>query len=362
LPQFTARWEAPKDEYGVRASADAEWVFFQRNQSVNGSRFDLQPRISLPISRDAWFFTPSLSYRFSSYSLDNTGPDQASRQSRNLTTASVDAGLFFDRAFGDDGSVLTLEPRFYYLRVPFQNQDEIPLFDSGELDFSISQLFRENRFSGADRIADANQVSLALTSRLIDGADGRETIRGSIGQIYYFADRRVQLEEDTPETDDASDIVGEIAADLPSNWYARGQLQWNPDNSTTVRGSMLLSYRPEQDKIVNVAHRSVNTGSSAETEQIDLSLLWPIADSWRVAGRWNYSLDADQSIESLVGLEYDSCCWALRFAARRFIADDGDSHETNMYLQLVLKGLAPVGQNYGALLENAILGYRDEYE
>ena len=361
LPQLTARWETAKDDLGVRASADAELVYFDRNNSVTGSRFDVQPRISWPVSGRSWFFTPALSYRFSTYSLNNTDDDEKSRQSRNLGALSVDSGLFFDRATDTKGSVQTLEPRLFYLRVPYVDQSDIPLFDSSELDFSISQLFRENRFSGADRVADANQLSAAITTRFIDGESGTENLRASIGQILYFDDRRVALIGDTVEVGDSSDLVGELAAELPSQWFVRGQMQWNPDNSSTVRGSVLLSYRPDENRILNIAHRSVNTGSTAETEQLDFSVLWPLGNSWRFAGRWNYSLDADRSFESLLGVEYDSCCWALRFAARRWISDDGESHEKKLYLQLVLKGLAPLGQNYGALLENAILGYRDEY-
>lgn len=362
LPQLTARWETPKDENGVRASADAELVYFDRNNSVTGSRFDVQPRISWPVSGESWFVTPALGYRFSLYSLNNTEPGTGSRQSRNVGSLSIDSGLFLDRATDNKGSVQTLEPRLFYLRVPYADQSDIPLFDSSELDFNISQLFRENRFSGADRVADANQLSAALTTRFIDGENGRENFRASVGQILYFEDRRVMLEGDDIETGSSSDLVGEVSAELPRQWFARGQMQWNPDNSSTVRGSMLLSYRPDDDRILNFAHRIVNTGSNAETEQLDFSLLWPVGNSWRFASRWNYSLDDDRSLESLLGVEYDSCCWALRLAARRFISDDGDGHETKLYAQLVLKGLAPLGQDYGALLENAILGYRDEIE
>ncbi len=362
LPQLTANWETPKDELGVRASASTELVYFDRNDSVTGSRFDVQPRLSWPVSGDSWFITPSASYRFSLYSLNNAEPGQSSRQSRNLSTFSLDSGLFFDRAIDDKGSVQTLEPRLFYLRVPYSNQSQIPLFDSSELDFNISQLFRENRFSGADRVADANQLSMAMTTRFLDGPSGSENFRASIGQILYFDDRRVGLEGNTIDTSKSSDIVGELAAELPRQWFARGQMQWDPAEKQTVRGSVLLSYRPDEDHILNFAHRTVNTGGTAETEQLDFSLLWPIRNSWRVASRWNYSLDADRSLESLLGVEYDSCCWAFRFAARRFITDAGNNHDTQLLFQLVLKGLAPLGQDYGAVLENSILGYRDQFE
>jgi LPS-assembly protein len=172
------------------------------------------------------------------------------------------------------------------------------------------------------------------------------------------------LLDDTPvDTRSTSDVVGELATTLSDSWIGKGNIQWNSDEDRTVRSALSLGYRPGPNKIVNVTHRVVNDQTREEkTEQIDLSAIWTIGNSWRVAGRWNYSLDADRSIESLLGLEYDSCCWALRLAARRYIADDGDEHDTSLYFQLVLKGLAPLGQNYGALLENAILGYRDDVQ
>ncbi|MEE9334336.1 MAG: LPS assembly protein LptD [Granulosicoccaceae bacterium] len=362
LPQFLFNWEPDKDKYGIRASVDSELVYFDRDASVTGSRLDLHPRLTVPIVRDAWFFKPTLAYRFTHYALNNEAEAVDSRVSRNLSTLSIDSGLYFDRSIDLKGSLQTLEPRLFYLRVPYRDQVDIPLFDSNQFDFSISQLFRENRFSGSDRVADANQVSLALTTRIVDGVDGSEDFRGSLGQIFYFDDRRVTLEGEDIDTRDTSDVVGELAADLSNNWGVSGKMQWNPDDKNTVRGSMLVSYRPAPNKIVNLAHRIVNTGRNAETEQLDFSVLWPVKNNWVVAGRWNYSLDEDQSIESLLGLQYDSCCWAARLAARRYVTDDGLDHDTSLYLQLVLKGLAPVGQNYGALLETAILGYRDDYK
>jgi len=264
-----------------------------------------------------------------------------------------------------DGTVQTLEPRAFYLNVPHVNQSDVPIFDSSEFDFNISQLFRENRFSGGDRIADANQLSLGLTSRIISGTDGREIVRASIGQIRYFEDRRVTLEPADgalpANTRDTSDFVAELAGQLYGGWFAKGNIQWNQDEKRTVRSSILVRYKPDESRIVNVAHRNVSDDLANASEQIDLSVLWPIGDSWRLAARWNYSLDDKTSIESLLGLEYQSCCWALRFAARRYISDEGLDHDSNLYLELVLKGLANLGQDYGALLENAILGYRDPY-
>ncbi|MBX2835495.1 MAG: LPS assembly protein LptD [Gammaproteobacteria bacterium] len=366
MPQVTFTTKTQQLPLGLRAEFDSEAVYFDRDESVKGLRLNMRPELSLPITRDAWFIKPTLAHQFSNYQLSDAEEGQQSSRSRNISSFSIDGGLYFDRVLEDSGSVLTLEPRIFYLRVPYEPQNNIPVFDSSAFDFNIAQLFRENRFSGGDRVADANQVSLALTSRLIDGQDGRERLSASIGQIFYADDRRVNLIDDVEggdnvETRDTSDFVGEVAAVIDDNWIAKSSLQWNPDDDRTVRGSLLLSYRPGPDRIVNFAHRNVNTGNTAETEQLDISALWPIADNWRLAGRWNFSLDADKSIESVLGLEYESCCWAMRFAARRYISAGGTDTDTNLYLQLVLKGLAPLGQNYGALLENSILGYRDQY-
>lgn len=360
LPQIKVWAESESLAFGLKGDVSSELVYFDKKDAVTGARIDMHPRLSWPVVRDAWFFKPSISHRFTYYNLNNTDNDVRDTHSRNLNTIAIDSGLFFDRILDADGSVQTLEPRVYYLRVPYSDQSDIPIFDSSAFDFNISQLFRNNRFSGADRIADANQLSVALTTRIINGLDGQERFRASIGQIKHFDNRRVSLPDTPVDTRSTSDLVGELATTLSDSWIGKGSIQWNPDEQTTVRSSLSLGYRPGPDNIINVTHRVVNDPLREEkNEQIDLSALWTIGNSWRVAGRWNYSLDADRSIESLLGLEYDSCCWALRLAARRYIADNGDDHDTSLYFQLVLKGLAPLGQNYGALLENAILGYRD---
>lgn len=360
LPQllFNADW--PNLRYGLEADFDAELVYFDRSSSVTGSRLDLYPRLSWPINRTAWYVNPSITTRFTQYRLNNAGEGNPSDIDRAYSTASLEAGLFLDRPVNNRGKIQTLEPRLFLLRVPFENQDLIPIFDSVPLDFNFSQLFRENRFSGSDRIADANQLSMALTTRLIDLPSGREQLLASIGQIAYFDDRRVTVDGQV-DGDKYSDFVAEIDADLDNDWRFRTTLQWDPDENLTVRSSALLTYRPDENRLVNIGHRRVNTGSSAETEQLDFSILWPIYDRWRIAGRWNYSIAGDTSIESLVGIEYQDCCWSFRVAARRYISDDGSDHETNYYLQLVLKGLAPLGEDIGELLEAGVLGYEDAY-
>ncbi len=364
LPQVTFETSSGPLPLGVRTNFNSEFVYFDKDDEVSGVRIDASPTITLPIVRDAWFFKPSASYRFTYYSLSNSEEEFRSSSSRNLNSFSIDSGLFFDRLIDDRGSIQTLEPRIFYLRVPFEDQSSIPVFDSAAFDFNISQLFRNNRFSGADRVADADQLSVALTTRTIDGEDGRELFSSSIGQIFYFENRRVTLSnDDEVGTSSTSDFVGEFSTNLVKNWVGKGRIQWDPVDDITVRSSLSLSYQPSPKHIANVAHRVVRRdGLQQRTEQIDLSTVWKVSDHWRLAGRWNYELNSDSSIETLIGVEYDSCCWAVRFAARRYIADDGLGHDTSATIQLVLKGLAPLGQNYGSLLESSVTGYRDNIE
>lgn len=362
LPQITWNSVLPRSRFGFKTNIASELVYFDRNDSVTGYRADIHPSVSLPLSSDSWFFKPTAGWRYTRYQLQDLKYAESdsivdTKITRSLPYGSFDGGLFFDRHIDDKGSVQTLEPRIYYLRAKYEDQDNIPVFDSGELDFNFSQLFRENRFSGADRVADANQLTTAITTRFIDGPSGREQLRASIGQILYFEDRRVFLEEDTRERRGSSDIVGEVSAELKNDWVVKSGMQWNPYNSTTVRSSIQLSYRPDDGRLFNMGHRRIED----TTEQVDFSGIWPITDRWKASGRWNYSLDSNKSIETTFGIEYDSCCWAFRVATRRYISDNGLDHETNYFVELILKGLAPVGDNVGALLESGVLGYSDTY-
>ncbi len=362
LPQVSWKTVLPRSRFGIKADMASELVYFDRNDSVTGYRADMHPSVSLPLSSDSWFLNPTGGWRYTRYQLQDLQDAESasivdSKITRSLPYGSLDGGLFFDRHIDEFGSVQTLEPRIFYLRAKYEDQDNIPVFDSGELDFNFSQLFRENRFSGADRVADANQLTTAITTRFIDGPSGREQLRASIGQIVYFEDRRVFLEEDTRERRGSSDIVGEISAELKNDWVVKSGMQWNPYNSTTVRSSVQFSYRPDDGRVFNMGHRRIE----GTTEQVDFSGIWPINDRWKASGRWNYSLDSDKSIETTFGLEYESCCWAFRVATRRYISDNGLDHDTNYFLELILKGLAPVGDNVGALLESGVLGYSDTY-
>lgn len=358
LPQLLFRGDWGNGPMGLRYEFLGEVVNFDNNDRVSGMRLDLQPTLSLPMERPEGFLKPRLSYRYTTYQLRNTEEGQKNSPTRGLPIVSVDSGLFFERTVDWSwlGSGLqTLEPRLFYLYVPDRDQQNIPLFDSTEVDRSYAWLFLENRFTGGDRVGDANQLTAALTTRLIQTDQGQERLRASIGQIFYFEDQEVTLENIRPDTDKSSVLIGEAFWRLSEKLDLRGTAQWDPRPSDLQRTAVDLRYRHDPGRLVNVSYRLSDVD---ELEQLDISMLWSLGDRWRTMGRWNYSLESQRNLDLFAGVEYQDCCWALRMLARQRRSDPEADAENAVYLELELKGLAGVGQNIDGLLEDTILGYR----
>jgi len=338
--------------------------------AVTGERTHLEPRIRLPLSWPFGFLTVSGGYQYTSYSLqqdNDAGGVQLLDDSpdRNIGVASVDGGLVFERdlrLFRQD-LVQTLEPRIYYLWQEFDDQDNLPRFDASSLTFGYQQLFRANRFSGLDRIGDANQASAGVTTRFLSRQTGAEYFRFSIGEIFYFRDRRVTLtgNPNADEMQNSSAIASEMSARLARNWNLRGTLVWDPHDNEVDEGGAAIQYVGDNRHIFNVGFRNRR---DQNVEQTDISVYWPISDRFSIMGRWNYDLVSGRTIEGFGGIEYADCCLQVRLIARRFLdsptvqqlsnveADDG------IFLQIVFKGLAGFGTKVESVLERGIRGYR----
>ena len=337
---------------GLDYSLNTEWVQFQHNDLVTGTRLDVMPGISLPLVTPGAFAIPSIKGRYTAYQLDDSLPADQREPDRSVSIFSLDSGLIFERS-ASQRTRQTLEPRLFYLYVPYMAQDDLPVFDTNEYDFSFGQLFREERFSGPDRVSDADQLTLALTTRVLDNASGRERFRASLGQILYFEDRRVTLPGKPVETREESDLAAELAATLGRHWSARGSLLWDPETEQTSRASTRIQYRRHGEQVINLGHRFRDD----DFEQGELSFAWPVAQRWSSVGRWVYDIDNRRSQEAMAGLEYESCCWAARLVSRRYITDGGTEYNNGVYFQLVLKGFTSVGNDIEDLLEEGILGY-----
>ncbi len=352
---------------------EAEFVAFSKDLALDGQRLDVFPYIAWPIESAAWFVRPQLGYRYTGYQLDDmqyaTDPNVTGRHpSRGLPIFSVDAGLVFERDLKFRGSpwTQTLEPRLYYLRVPYRDQTDLPIFDTQEIPFSFAELFRPNRFVGSDRQMDANNLSLALTTRFLESATGEERVSASIGQIRYFDEQRVQL-PGTPPTDySGSTWAGELALRLSERWRVVLDQQWNPNTEHTDLSTVTVQNRFAGNGVVNFSYRYRRDW----LEQVDLSAAIPLGESWRLIARDNYALNVPRAsasdpkgtsgrhLERFIGIEHETCCVAWRVLARRWIRNAEGESDNAIYFELDLKGIGALGQRTDAFLRRAILGYQ----
>ena len=438
LPQITLDGTLPFQPGGLRMTYGTEFVSFQRNlrsgnfidqngnpaswydnnirglDRAEGERLHVEPGISLPLESTWGYLKPSLKYFYTHYdlSLDQQGKNTllaeqnfSSSQDRGVPIYSLDGGLYFDRDSSWFGKNFrqTLEPRMFYLYVPEKDQTDIPTFDTSESTFSYASLWRDNRFSGKDRIGDENRLSLGVTNRWIE-PNGFERQTFSIGQAFYFADRKVQMPGiDYRTRSDATASVSPYALEylyrFNHDWNLTSNFNWDPDSHRTRSGSAMFHYQPEANlnKVVNFGYRYRNdivrydqatglwgfnsdfgTPGSAnyiknyyKIDQHDISTVWPIAQQWSVIARWQHDYSRNRTLEAFGGFEYDSCCWKLRVINRYWVNYDetslnpnlNDGADRGIFLQIVLKGLGAVtGNKVESFLDKGIQGYREREE
>lgn len=369
LPQLLFLGDWPSNGNGFRYQLRGELVNFQQSDAVTGTRVDLWPTVSWRFERPGGYIEPRAGFRYTGYQLDNTAARADDAPMRATPVASLDSGLVFERPLqanwlGVNAGTQTLEPRLFYLYVPYRNQSDIPVFDSSLMDRDYDWLFRQNRFIGADRMGDANQLTAALTTRLLDGASGRERLRASLGQIQYFEDRRVMLDPAAPpETSSSSGLIAQGQLHLSPQWSLQGGVQLEPDNSEVLRTGFDIRYYANSRQLVNVSYLldrdQPGFKLDDQIESADVSLFWPLNAQWRFMGRWNHAINTGRNLETLAGLEYEDCCWALRAVARQFRNSPADvDAQTAFYMELELKGLSRLGTGLETLLQTSIIGYQ----
>ena len=354
VPQVTLS-ALRQDVQGMDVSVAGEYVDFSHPTKIIGRRFTAYPSVSLPLLSSGSFLTPKLGLHSTKYMLDRNPAGTPENISRAIPVFTLDGGLVFERETSLAGSAFTqtLEPRAYYLRVPYKNQNAVPLFDTAVADFNYAQIFSENSFVGGDRINDANQLTLAMTSRLLAPGSGQEAIRATLGQRYYFSNQQVTLNPtDTPRTFKSSDWLAALSGPIAPKWTAETALQYNGRADRTERVTVSARYQPERFKTLNLSYRYLRD----QLGQVDVSGQWPLGGGWYGIGRYNYSLRDSRVIESLGGLEYNGDCWVGRVVMQRFATATGQTTNA-MFVQLELNGFSRIGSNPLETLKRNIPGY-----
>ncbi len=351
LPQVTLN---ARQQYADTSITFAgEFVDFAHPTSLNAKRLAINANASYPlVSNPAFYLTPKVTLRSTYYTMGANNPNALPNASRTLPLLSLDSGIALERDWNLFGSdyLHTLEPRAFYVYVPYKNQDSLPNFDTGQAGFDFTQIFSEHRFVGNDRVGDANQITLALTSRLLERENGRERLSLMVGERFSF--KTPQVNFGAPTTTNKSDILFAVSGQVTDSLLLSGGLQYDPNFSHTQNYNATANYRPEVGKSLNLGYRF----SRSALRQIDISTQWPLLNHWHAVARWNYSIQDGKTLESIAGLEYNQSCWTLRLVAQRFVVA-AQQASTGIFIQLELNDFVSVGDDPLPVLKSNVPSY-----
>lgn len=358
-PQFNFNGRLP-DLYRTDLTLMGQFTRFTHPTQVQGNRVVAYPQLALPLVRPGYYVIPKLGYHVTQYQLSQQTAGEPTQFTRNLPVASLDAGLVFERDANLFGKALqqTLEPRLFYVNIPYQDQSRMPVFDSGLADFNFAQIFSENRYVGQDRIGDANQLTAALTTRFIDPKTGAERLKAMIGQRYYFRDQRVTISgEASQQQGNSSNYLAALNTTLLPKVYADLAMEYDPKAQHIRRMAIGAKYQPSYARVLSATYRvNRDAANVIQTDQIDLATQWPIRGKWFGVARYNYDIKAKKTIESLAGLEYNAGCWVGRFILQQTTTVGGIQNTTYAF-QLELNDFAQIGSNPLQLLRRSVPGY-----
>ena len=207
LPRMNFQYSNDREDRSFNYNFEGEFADFDHTlpTKATGYRLVLYPSVEYPITNPGWQLTSKVGLRHSNYQLSVNKSNQTDTDiSKTVPILSLRGKMIFEK-MSSNNILQTLEPEMYFLYIPASNQDSVPIFDSGTIDFKYN-LFSENRFYGKDRINDAKQITLALSSSMIDTKTGNELLRGTIGQIFYLDDRTVGITNDFLDKKNTSNV------------------------------------------------------------------------------------------------------------------------------------------------------------
>lgn len=393
LPQFVLTGDYPDERTGFEYFLANDLTRFEISNNPGesqkmpvGTRYNIQPGISWPYYQPDFYFTPRLQFAMTEYELGNVEEEPFKNQGRALPIFDINSGLYFDRYITVFHQTLrqTLEPQFYYTYIPYHPQNDLPIFDTTLNTLTYDQLFTYNRFSGLDRIGDANQVAIGVSSRFFNQTSGLLKGQASLGQILYFKDRLVTLcsldNPNYPCTDatlndpqnhvNRSPISGVLTYALTPNWSVSSNTIWNEYTNKVDNESFSLGFSNETKHTASLTYSYVRNGDPLTGEPTgsdlnnlsvtDFTTTWPIARDWTTIGRWTESWNRSRFQNLFYGLQYDSCCWAVRFMAGRAFTNvtlnNSYQYNTQFFVQLALKGLGNIGTGNPSQIISSVVG------
>jgi len=357
LPYFNFSGMWGNKALGLNYALDSEVVFFDKPETISGSRFHVMPEVSAPLNFNGIKITPSMAMDFTKYNLHTANDNSHSMSSvspeRAVPIYSLDLTGVFQKTWKNGRYLQTLEPRILRVYIPYRNQDDFPIFDTIVPDMNGIQLFRKNRYVGQDRLGDTSQISYGITTKVVDANNGNSLFGLTLGQIRYFKDRKVALPSESKLTQDSSGYMAMMNMRINKNWSVKLGHMWNTHSNTSMKTTARFQYKSKQSEIFNVAYRYRRN----MLKQLDASFSWPVRDHWNVVGRYNYSILDRKVLERFVGLEYESCCWGIRVISRKHLAYRNGDTDTSFSIEFVFKGLSDIGDPVENLLDRGILGY-----
>jgi len=354
LPQLAINAAWPNAPLGLELGFDSEFTYFDRSTGVTGLRSHLLPEASLPLALGPVVVEPYAAFDYTTYDLGDVAPGSDTSPGRSVPIYSLDMRTLLERVWGDGGKWLqTIEPRVQYVHVPFEDQADLPVFDTIEPDFNMVQLFRRNRYVGLDRLGDTDQLNLGITTRLIRSGDGSQFLSATIGETQYFSSREVVLPGELPQDDGPSDYIAELGLNVNDRWNVDLGYQWDSDEHETQLAEARVLYRADEFRVLNLSYRFRRDS----IEEIDLAGAWPLGNRWSIVGRYDYSIQDQEPLDRFLGLEYSTCCWGVRVVARRNLTSREGESDSSVTLQLLLKGFGSSGSPAERLLDRGILGY-----
>jgi len=364
LPQLLLNANRPEAWGPASFLFAGEYVDFSHPVFTEARRLTAYPQIALPLQTSAFYMTPKLGVHATRYDISYRGGASGDENpTRVLPILSVDSGVTFERdvSFIGKDYTQTLEPRVYYLYVPYQDQSKIPNFDSGLFDFNFAQIFAENIYSGGDRIPNANQITTALQSRLIDPSTGVERIRVGVGQRYYLVDQKVTLPGIAPRTGKEADFLAGFSASFAPKLQLDSAWQYNPRDHWTERFNVGVRYQPAYAKSIGVGWRyrhnySLDPQYPDGFRDLDISGQWPLWGSWYGVGRYNRNLRDHRLTQGIGGVEYNAGCWVFRGVVQYLTTSTGEASRS-FFFQLDFNGVGSLGSSPLDMLRRNVPGY-----